>query len=479
MTPMDSLSEGFVASVSSKEPWPFPFAREDWEKTPPAVRLYVAALHNKLTEQAKLVESVTKRVDELETRVNRNSSNSNQPPSSDPPFKKKGAKPHKGKPGGKRGHKGHRYALLEPGEIKPLGPKSCPCGNTDFPETEPFYTHQYIELPEIKMEVTHFVLYRGKCPCCGKMNKGRIPEGYQIGYGPRLSAAIAQMAGGHGDSRTLVQEFCASVLNIPISLGAIQKILDRVSAAIKPHYDRIGEVARTTEVNHVDETSHTKKGVLQWLWVMTNATVAFFMIHANRSKKAFEALIGDWEGILVSDSYGVYCKWVGLRQACLAHLIRKAQELSEKKAPEIARFGKWAHSELVRLCHMAHAPPTVGEWRAFYARLMRLITLNVDRKDEAGRFARRLLREIDSLWLFLAIEGVAPTNNHAERILRFAVLWRKRSQGTRSEKGDRWVERILSLRQTCRLKSKRLYPVVVDALRAHFHQQQPDLAWIR
>jgi len=61
----------------------------------------------------------------------------------------------------------------------------------------------------------------------------------------------------------------------------------RVSAAIEPHYDRIGELARKSEVNHIDETSFTKKGVLQWLWVMTNATVAFFLIHANRSKKAF------------------------------------------------------------------------------------------------------------------------------------------------------------------------------------------------
>jgi transposase len=148
------------------------------------------------------------------------------------------------------------------------------------------------------------------------------------------------------------------------------------------------------------------------------------------------------------------------------------------KNPEIARFGTWALNELQRLCHMAKAPPTPGEWNAFYARLIRLITLYHDRKDEAGTFARSLSREMESLWVFLEHEGISPTNNHAERMLRFAVLWRNRSQGTASEKGERWVERILSLRQTCRLAERKTYPVLVDALTCFFKEQQPDLSWI-
>lgn len=68
---------------------------------------------------------------------------------------------------------------------------------------------------------------------------------------------------------------------------------------------------------------------------------------------------------------------------------------------------------------MAHAPPTIGEWRAFYARFIKLITRHHGRKDESGKFAARLLREVDSLWLFLEKGGVSPTNNHAEWMLRF------------------------------------------------------------
>ena len=98
---------------------------------------------------------------------------------------------------------------------------------------------------------------------------------------------------------------------------------------------------------------------------------------------------------------------------------------------------------------------------------------------ELGNGDRRLLREVDSLWVFLVQHGVEPTNNRAERALRFGVLWRKRSQGTASEKGNRWVERILSLKETCRLQAQSTYTVLVDAVTKLFIGQPPDLTWLR
>jgi transposase len=128
---------------------------------------------------------------------------------------------------------------------------------------------------------------------------------------------------------------------------------------------------------------------------------------------------------------------------------------------------------------MAKAPPTGGAWRAWYARLCTLIDQYHERSDDAGRFARRLLREMDSLWVFLSHHGVEPTNNRSERALRFGVQWRKRSLGTASDKGNRWVERILSLKETCRLRAVSTYEVLVDALSHFFRGQQPDLAWLQ
>jgi transposase len=427
-----------------------------------------------LEENARLKQ----RIDELERRINANSGNSSKPPSSDTPYAKKKDSSKKGKPGGKKGHKGSRYQMLEPTREKKLPPEQCICGSREFINEQPYYTHQHLELPEVNLQVTHLILQRGECACCGRINKGTLPAEYKTGYGPRLSAVIAELAGSHGDSRSTIQNFCASVLGFSISLGAIQKILDRTSEAIALHYEEIGTQARQSAVNHADETSWYLKGVLCWLWVLANSTVALFMVHGKRSREAFKALVKDWSGILICDGYAVYRDWVGLRQTCLAHLIRDARALSERKDEEIAKFGRKALRELQKLTHMAHSPPTMGEWRAFYARFIFLITRHHGKGDEAAKFAARLLREIDSLWVFLEKAGVSPTNNHAERMLRFAVCWRKRSYGTVSEKGNRWVERMLSLRQTCRLRKMRTFPVLVEALDSHFKERKPDVAWI-
>jgi transposase len=461
-------------SASAKSVWPFPFEAQDWEHTPTAVQAYVHTLHNELT---RLREQVAV----LEARLQANSTTSHRPPASDSPYKKprqRTTTTPRRKVGGKLGHPGYRQALLAPTTVQELRPERCACGNTTFALTTPYYTHQVLELPPIALDVTHWVLHQGWCPDCGHWSKALVPPEHASGYGPRFSALMGELAGTYGNGRRMVQTFCASVLQVPISLGAIQKVLDRVAQAIEPHYTAIATQARHAPVNYIDETPWFLTHALHWLWVMASDTVAFYMIHPHRSKEAFAALIDDWAGILVSDGYGVYQSWMQARQTCLAHLIRTARGLAERPSPDLAACGTWALAELQRLCHMATAPPTGGEWRAWYARLCKLIEQYHDHTDEAGRFARRLLREMDSLWVFLAHHGVEPTNNRAERALRFGVLWRKRSLGTASGKGNRWVERLLSLKETCRLHARATYAVLVDAVSSLFHGHQPDLSWL-
>jgi transposase len=219
-------------------------------------------------------------------------------------------------------------------------------------------------------------------------------------------------------------------------------------------------------------------GDRQWLWVMANPAVASFQIHTHRSKAACAQLIGDWTGILVSDGYQVYQYWEGLRQSCLAHLIRTAKGLAESVEVGMARFGGRVHAELQRLCHMDTERPTVGQWRVWYARFKALVNQHTAREDKAGTFARRLEREGESLWVFLDVQGVEATNNIAERAHRFGVLWRKRSQGTCSEKGNRWVERVLSLRHTCRIRGRPTFPLLVEAVSCLCKGEKPDLSWI-
>ena len=129
--------------------------------------------------------------------------------------------------------------------------------------------------------------------------------------------------------------------------------MDRVSEAITPYYEAIAEKARAVPVNYIDETAWYQHGMLAWLWVMVNTTVALFTVQASRSQAAFEALVERWAGILVSDGYAVYRQWMHGRQACLAHLIRRARGLSERKEPERAKLGRRVMVELQRLVHWA------------------------------------------------------------------------------------------------------------------------------
>jgi transposase len=345
-------------------------------------------------------------------------------------------------------------------------------------ELTAYHTHQGIELPVIHPEVTHWTLHQGRCRSCGNLCKAGLPGDQVSGYGPRLTGFIGEMAGIVGASRSAVQDLCASVFGIPLSKGAIQKMVDRVAEAIGPHYTAIGEVARTSPVNYIDETSWLLHGDRQWLWVMANPAVAYFQIHTHRSTAAFAQLIHDWRGILVSDGYRVYQSWEGLRQSCLAHLIRTAQGLAESVDAGMAHFGGRVHAEVQWLCHMGTERPTVGQWQAWYARFRSLVNQYITREDKAGTFARRLAREGESLWVFLDVPGVEATNNIAERAHRFGVLWRKRSQGTRSEKGNRWVERVLSLRHTCRIRGQPTFPMLVEAVTCLFKGKVPDLRWI-
>ena len=289
---------------------------------------------------------------------------------------------------------------------------------------------------------------------------------------------MGELAGTYGNGRRMVQTFCASVLQVPISLGAIQKVLDRVTQAIDPYYAVIARQARQAPVNYIDETPWYCRHTLEWLWVMASEQVAFYMIHPRRSKEAFAALIDDWEGLLVSDGYGVYQSWVQARQTCLAHLIRTARSLAARDHPDLAACGAWALAELQRLCHMATAPPTGGEWRAWYARLCKLIEQYHDRQDDAGRFARRLLREMDSLWVFLAHHGVEPPTTGPREPCGLV------SSGGSALWAQPVTKAIAGSSVSCRSRRpavsrpERPTPCWWTPSRSFFQGQQPDLSWI-
>jgi transposase len=187
-----------------------------------------------------------------------------------------------------------------------------------------------------------------------------VPAEHATGYGPRWSALLGALAGAYGNGRRIVQTFCASVLGVPISLGASQTVRDRGAQAIEPPYTARATPARRACVNYIDETPWWLTNTLPWRWVMGSDTVAFYMIHPRRSQEACAALIDAWAGLLVSDGDGVYQTWGAHQQTRLAHRSRTARRLAERQLPALAACGTWALAELRRLCHRAKAPPTGG-----------------------------------------------------------------------------------------------------------------------
>src|SRR5262249_61530457 len=224
---------------------PFPLTPQAWEQPPPAVQAYLRTVYVALGQ-------LQDRVETLEARLRQNSTTSHRPPSSDNPYKKPRQRtiattPRKA--GGKPGHPGHRQVLLPPTTVREVRPARCACGNITLTLLKPYHTHQVIELPAIAMEVTHWVLHQGWCGDCGCWTKAQVPAEHATGYDPRFSALLGHRAGTYGNGRRIVQTFCASVLQVLISLGAIQKVLDRVTRAIDPYYAVIAKQARQASVS--------------------------------------------------------------------------------------------------------------------------------------------------------------------------------------------------------------------------------------
>src|ERR1043166_7201156 len=188
-------------SESANTVWPFPFTPQDWEQTPPVVQAYVHTLHDELMQ-------LRARVEALEARLQQNSTTSSRPPAPDSPYKKPcqrttAVTPRKA--GGKPGHQGHRQVLLPPTTVHEVHPERCACGNTTFALIKPYHTHQVLELPPIAMDVTHWVLHQGCCTVCGTWRKAQLPAVHAMGYGPRFSALMGELAGTYGNGRRIVQ----------------------------------------------------------------------------------------------------------------------------------------------------------------------------------------------------------------------------------------------------------------------------------
>jgi transposase len=286
---------------------------------------------------------------------------------------------------------------------------------------------------------------------------------------------VAILTGMLNTSKRKALAMINEVFSVPMSLGGLSNCEAQLADALEHPYNETVEYVRGQDVTHADETGW-RRGNRQrgWLWTLCCGGAAVFMVHAQRGQKAAKKLLGAFCGTLVSDRWGGYNFFGGVRQICWAHLKRDFKAISESKAA-IGKIGQQLYSLAKKILKLrARVRDGTLRWRTFQNRMTPLMK-RVEELLEKGASGqctlsgkcRRIIKHREHLWTFVQDRGVEPTNNIAERIVRQAVLWRRSSFGTQSERGACYVERILTVCATCRLQGRSVIEYLRDACRCH------------
>jgi transposase len=444
------------------------------------LRRQVAELSGRLAKQEE-------RIAELERRLNRNSRNSSLPPSLDPPAapERRQAAPSGRGRGAQPGHPGrgrHLAPIAALDELIDHWPERCACGHR-FSETERRPVgkparHQVAELPSIAVILSEHRLQRLRCPDCGRTTRAELPPEVPAGaFGPRLQATVATLAVRNRVSRRDTTELLRELFGAQLSSGSVEAIVSRASAALEePYEDLLGHVRAAPALN-IDETGWRLRGGKRTLWGALTGRAAVFRIAEGRHQREAKALLGEeFSGVACSDRWWAYDYLdPKRRQLCWAHLARDftahseglgAQKQFGAAGLEIAKrlFEAWgefrADADRARL--LERVAPLQEELRTLLEEAARKAARNRRHRT----FAKNLLKRWPARWTFASVPGVEPTNNHAERGLRGAVIYRKLSLGSQSEEGERSIERLLSASVTCRLQRRSLFGYLSDVLAA-------------
>ena len=444
-----------------------------------------------LIQVGELIEAnrrLEARVAELEQRLNRSSRNSSLPPSQDPPSTPpRPRQPHSGRRrGAQPGHEGKNRPLLPLERVDQVvehWPERCQACAHVFSEDErvdvaAVHRHQVSELPPIAVTVSEHRLHRLRCPACAACTRAELATGVpRSAFGPRLQAAVATVAVRNRVSRRDTVELMDELFGVELSTGSIDTIIERAGEALAEPHAGLHEQIRSASAVNVDETGWRTAGARRTLWGAPTERAAVFRIARDRHEREAKALLGeDFRGIACSDRWWAYNYLEPeRRQLCWAHLVRDFTAHSEglaaqKEFGEVGLaiagrlFAAWDELRASgdRALLLERVAPLKQELRALLEQAARKST-----KTKYHRlFATTLLKRWPALWTFTLVDGVEPTNNHAERGLRGAVIYRKLSLGSQSERGERTIERLLSASVTCRLQERSLFAYLSDVLTA-------------
>lgn len=439
---------------------------------------------------AALTTQVATLLAQLESQRKQNSNNSSKPPSSDPPHGPfRANKPTGKKPGRRDGHEGVTNTPFAADEVTaaPLVPGSCGhCGSDfdpDAPCTSAPLVFQSIDLPETPPAVIEYQRQERCCASCGRLTRASLPDDVGLSpYGPRLQAMVVTWALQFHLSRLQIQALLASQYGLTICTATIQTIIERMASACEKPVEELKTAINNAPVVNADETGHKHqgggaKGKRHWLWVAVTLGIAVFAAAADRGADGLAMILNKgYKGIVGCDRWKPYESCFGAnRQLCWAHLKREGQGAVDRA--EVLMKSK---DQAVRACGerlLAWGQVFLKEYEAMFASWGRFKAggltrpglrgvmvchqtsfrelfnqgLTLEDKKVKG-MSKDLLRPVQwkSLWTFVTVEGVEPTNNRAEQAIRQPVLLRRKSGGTRSAIGMKALATLLSVVETCR-----------------------------
>lgn len=466
--------------------------RAELAKRDAEVELFRAELAKRaavIAEQAKLIADLVTKVRSFEALVlkqaemlGRNSKNSSLPPSSDGPggaSTKPRKKSTKGrKRGGQKGHKGFRRALVPPeqvDEVVDMYPARCEhCGMwlPKTPDARP-QRHQHTELSPFAPHVTEYRRHQVCCEACNHRTRALYDEDIipRSAFGPRLKSVVVMLTGVYHLSRRATVRLLQELLGLRISTGSVSNIEQHMSDAVEPAFDEAWQQAQAAPVKHTDGTSWVQSGVLLALWTLATVGATVFKILPNGQRATLRSqVLPNAGGVLVSDRASALNFWtMKLRQICWAHLLRKFVSFAERDGPArtfgrelldctaivFAYWGDFKQGLLTRAELIARMAPV----RADFERTLRG-AIDADIEGLSGSCAN-IWEHRSALWTFVDTHGVEPTNNHAERELRGFVLWRRRSFGSQSDRGNRFAERLMTIAHTARKQGRDILAFLV------------------
>lgn len=448
---------------------------------------------------AKRLEKLEARIAELEkqnaelqeqlAKARKNSSTSSKPPSSDivkPPNKPaKGRK--KRKRGGQPGHERHLRPSFPPEAIDEFFTYTldcCPdCGRKLFPSRKK--APKIIQQIEIEETPTHIEEHQGLaywCPHCQRVHYAPIPPALvKAGLvGPRLTALVAFMKGVCHASFSTIRKFLRDVVGVKICRGQLAKLIGKVSESLAAAYTELFESLSGEPILNIDETGHKDSGDRFWTWCFRAQIYTLFKIDKSRGSKVLVEVLGkEFNGVLGCDYFGAYRKYMRefgvLVQFCMAHLIRDVKfliTLADKKQKAYGRRVRKALKELFGVIHRRDEMTAKAFQKALEAArqdVLKAATTRVPEGNHAQNLANRFRQHGEAYFRFVTTPGVEPTNNLAEQAIRFVVIDRRITQGTRGETGQRWCERIWTVIATCVQQGRSVFDFLYKAVLAHFN----------